>query len=96
MRLISEFSADGESSLQGGMYGDYAVAIEGDFGGGTVQFVFVDPDGNELTANTTDWSFTSSPEFPQAWGFPSDCRFKVKLTGATSPNLKVYVTRYYG
>lgn len=93
---IATFSADGDSPVIANMNGNYAISIEGTFGGGTVQFVFLDDQNNELTNNTTDWSFSASPEFPQSFGFPCYTSFIVRLSGSTSPNLTVKAFKYYG
>lgn len=95
MKQLATFTEDGDSDVMGGFRGEYSVAVEGTFGGGTVQFVFLDGEGNELTSNTTDWSFTASPVFPQAWGFPSDTSFIIRLSGSTSPDLAVWAAPIY-
>ena len=96
MKTYATFTSDGTSESFDNMYGNYAMSIEGDFGGGTVQIIFIDDEGNDLTSNTTDWAFTASPEFPQSFGFPSNITWKAELSGATAPNLKLKLTRYYG
>lgn len=94
--ILATFTENGTVEPSEILSGQYGLALEGSFGGGTLAITFKDAnDDLALTANS-EWSFTASPAFPQAYGIPAGTKMVISLSGATSPSLSVRAYRYYG
>lgn len=96
--ILGTFTTNGDGSTFDHLVGEFALGMlasdgsAADFGGGTLQFVFLSPDGDEYPLST-EWAFTEAPGFPEGFIFPAYTKVLLRLTGATAPDLVVRAHR---
>jgi len=90
--VVEALNSDGNSSAWDHLGGDAGVAVQGDFGSGTVKLQ-LSMDGGTTYVDVDSTTAQGTAAFTCGLKFPP-CKLRVNISGSSSPDVDVYYSRY--